>query len=755
MQPRLLAFAALVLCLSVTFAAKTHGGHPIARVIGMIQDLSDKAKEEGEAEAETYEKFEHWCTKSAKNLNKNIAKSREIIEVAQATVDGKSSEEESLMTEIGELETELRVQTKSAQDAAKEREEAQKLFEQSDQELNQTIQATQEAIDSLAAAASLLQVKDNEKAQTLCLGENSRACQRTLALMTMPLVMISLTSEQKDMFLALKSAGSPKTDSGSVVKMLKKLKLEFLDKKAALMQENMKAINEYELAKGARDNAIQIAEDAKKDKERFKGDISSLVTDTKLKLSDAKEDLKADTVTLQDNSVTCKIKADEWKQRTYMRKKEIEAMKFAMDTLERVSGVKAPQALLLSTQAVKSQDAAAPVETPAATALSHVMAALESMRKEGEAHQNSQMKMVARTMELKMGDEPTEKAAEKVDKVFTDELWKLKDEQLADDKKRHWCEIEVSKANASLVEKQEGMAELKAKMVDADATIGELSVDMSNNMKIVNTLNEESHDATLVRQEAQRENHLAVEDAQKAQQAISSAISTLQDYYNEAASAARAAASLLQERKASDAPETWPAGSFTGTAAGGDPGANIIKMLEDLNADFGKMEADTEAMENADQTAYEKIQKDSKVEIARRRTESELKDQERSRLREKLQNFKSSLKLTDRELASVERYLNELNQTCYGGNTTFEERKAERDELIAEYKDDQAHMAKAFKEKIEAEESIIPSMTLAKEKGASSPPAAVALPKTKDGSFLAPIKPASAAVTAANALSAR
>merc|ERR1719395_416517 len=67
--------------------------------------------------------------------------------------------------------------------------------------------------------------------------------------------------------------------SENVIELLKQLKLKFEDDKLAGTTAETNAVNAYELAKEARDNAIKAANKSKKEKEKELADTEKAIAD--------------------------------------------------------------------------------------------------------------------------------------------------------------------------------------------------------------------------------------------------------------------------------------------------------------------------------------------------------------------------------------------------------------------------------------------------------------------------------------------
>merc|ERR1712194_950177 len=156
-------------------------------------------------------------------------------------------------------------------------------------------------------------------------------------------------------------------------------------------------------------------------------------------------------------------------------------------------------------------------------------------------------------------------------------------------------------------------------------------------------------EATGIRKIGKKENALAVKDSEDAQSAIANAIAVLKDFYKSSGEIPKESYELLQAPVDLPAdPTTWDS-SYTGVAnADAQPGG-IVTVLETVSSDFAKMQAETEAQEESDQDAYQEDMKDCDIEKAWRTKESEMKEQEKKRLLEKLEGLQATHKGVSKE----------------------------------------------------------------------------------------------------------
>jgi len=211
-------------------------------------------------------------------------------------------------------------------------------------------------------------------------------------------------------------------------------------------------------------------------------------------------------------------------------------------------------------------------------------------------------------------------------------------------------------------------------------------------------------EATEIRETGKKENAEAIKDAQDAQTAVADATSVLETFYKESGMIEKEPYELVQAPvKLPDDPKTWDS-SYTGVADPKKPKSGVVSVLKAVASDFAKMEAETRAQEETDQSAYDEQMSSSEIEKARRAKENEMKSQEKKRLAERMEQLKKSKKHIDAELKALGQYLKDLEAACVKGDSTYEDRKKARAKEIEALKKTEGMLENAFKEKAKDEE---------------------------------------------------
>merc|ERR1719321_1358482 len=149
------------------------GEHPIDGVISLLQKLEIQSKEEGAAEAASFQKFTYWCKTSTKTLNKAIKTETSDISSLKDKIEGLTADISSLTEDIATLEADIAKMETQADKAKTVRDDEKDLYDEEQKNFEDTITAIDEAITTLKdSKASLLQTnvqKTMKKAEALAM----------------------------------------------------------------------------------------------------------------------------------------------------------------------------------------------------------------------------------------------------------------------------------------------------------------------------------------------------------------------------------------------------------------------------------------------------------------------------------------------------------------------------------------------------------------------------------------------------------
>ena len=105
-------------------------------------------------------------------------------------------------------------------------------------------------------------------------------------------------------------------------------------------------------------------------------------------------------------------------------------------------------------------------------------------------------------------------------------------------------------------------------------------------------------------------------------------------------------------------------------------------MLEVIESDFARLEADTKAAEASAQKEYDEFMTDSEVDKTKKSTDIEHKTAKKQDEEQALTTKKSDLEGTQKELDAALAYFDKLKPSCVDSGVSYEDRVARRKEEI-------------------------------------------------------------------------
>jgi len=199
----------------------------------------------------------------------------------------------------------------------------------------------------------------------------------------------------------------------------------------------------------------------------------------------------------------------------------------------------------------------------------------------------------------------------KVKKMIKDLIVKLMEEAAEEAEQKGWCDTELSTNEQTRKEKTEGVEALHAEIDELQASIAKLTEEITEPTAAVAALDEAVATATAIRKEEKAKNAETIKDAQEAQAAVAQALTVLREFYAKAA----VATALLQQPEIFDKPYTGMQGESGG----------VVGMLEVIESDFARLEAETTEAEAQAQKEYDQFMDDSAIDKEQKSTDIEHK----------------------------------------------------------------------------------------------------------------------------------
>jgi len=256
----------------------------------------------------------------------------------------------------------------------------------------------------------------------------------------------------------------------------------------------------------------------------------------------------------------------------------------------------------------------------------------------------------------------------KVKKMVKDLIVKLMEEANAESEHKGWCDTELSTNEQTRKEKTEAIETLHAEIDSLEATIAKLGEMIEHLTTSVSELDAAVAKATEVREAEKAKNTETIKDAQDAQTAVEQALTVLKEFYDKAGEAT----SFVQQPKVFDEPYKGMAGENGG----------VVGMIEVIQSDFARLESETSTAETTAAKEYEEFMQDSRVDKAQKTKDIEAKTGKKQNDSQMLQEAKTDLDGTQKELNAALSYYDKLKPSCVDAGESYEDRVARREEEI-------------------------------------------------------------------------
>jgi len=623
---------------------------PVQKVIEMMNGMLEKGKKEKHEEQVQFAAYKQFCDDTTVEKKRSIDEANEQIEVLKADIEKYTATASKLSKEIAEHEEDISVWSGDSKAATKVRE-----IEKADYDATHTDYT--ESIDALERAIAVLKKQAHDRKQSSLI----QLTQLKLVPDDAKRAIDAFLQQDPEEGLAVSApeANSYEFQSGGVIEMLEKLLDKFIAERTTLEKEEMNSKHAYDMLMQDLKAQIAQASQDRDEKSAFKAETLQSKADAKGDLEDTTSTRDADQKYLGDLTATCEQKASDFESRQQLRAEEIEAVEKAIEIISSgaVSGnagkhlpglLQKPALAQLRSQStsVNQQRVASYLQRRADALGSRVLSAL-AVRVEADPFV-------------------------KVKKMIKDLIVRLMEEANDEAEHKGWCDTELSTNEQTRKEKTQSVEMLHAEIDQLEASIAKLTEDITDLTKAVAELDSAMAKATKLRQDEKKTNTETIADSQEAQTAVAQALTVLKEFYAKAAEAT----ALLQQQP--ESPEIFDK-PYQGM---GSENGGVVGMLEVIESDFARLEADTKAAEASAQKEYDEFMTDSEVDKTKKSTDIEHKTAKKQDEEQALTTKKSDLEGTQKELDAALAYFDKLKPSCVDAGVSFEDRVARRKEEI-------------------------------------------------------------------------
>mmetsp|Transcript_39403 Transcript_39403/g.73143 ORF Transcript_39403/g.73143 Transcript_39403/m.73143 type:complete len:666 (+) Transcript_39403:60-2057(+) len=640
------------LCLSV-LASPSAAVTPVQKVIQLLDGMLAKGKEEKHAEQVQFAAYKQFCDDFDVEKGRAIAEAEEKIDVLSADIQKYTADAAQLTKEIAGHDEDISVWNGDIKAATKVR-----TIEKTDYDA--TNKDYSESIDALQRAIAILKKQAYDRKQKESLAQ-------VAALKNLNLVppeakkAIDLFFAQGMDEVALDSnapeANAYEFQSSTIIDMLEKLLDKFIDMRTTLQKEEMNAKHAFEMLMQDLNAQIDQGDKARTEKSSVKASTLQSKADATGDLTDTTTTKKEDSKIKAETAATCGTKASDFESRQQLRADEIVAIEKAIEILssEAVSGsaTKYLPTLIQKRKALAQLRASSPRDSQL-----RVAQFLQDQAKQLNSR-------VLAAVAVRVADDPFVK----VKKMIKDLIARLMEEASAESDHKAWCDEELATNAATRKEKTNQVATLQAEADELQATIDKLTQEMTELAAGVAALDAAMAENTEMRTAEKETNTKTIADAKEAQTAVAAALTVLKEFYAKAAEAT----SLVQRQ-----PEIFDS-PYKGMQA---ENGGVVGMLEVIETDFARLEAETTASETSSQKGYEEFMADSKADKKQKERDIEHKTVKKQDTEQALSLKKKDLAGTEKELSAALDYFDKLKPSCVNVGVSYDTRVSHRKDEI-------------------------------------------------------------------------
>jgi len=630
---------------------------PVQKVIQMMQDMLDKGAKEKHAEAVQFAKFKQFCDDVVPEKQKAISDANQMIEDLKADIFQYQTDAATLGEEIAKHDEDIAVWQGDLKAAGNVRDIEKADFDALHKDYTESIDALGRAIQVLKKQAydrkqaALLQIKN----LNLIPKEAKRAID----------VFLSRNQDEETLAVSAPEANAYEFQSQGIIDMLQKLLDEFVAELTAAEKAESESVHAFKMLTQDLNNNIEQTTAARDEKAALKAKKLQAKADAEGDLTDTTTTRDDDVKYLEDMTAECEQKAADFESRQKLRDEEIEAITKAIE--------------IISSSAVKgNSEKHLPQLLQGKTALAQLRAdGVSPTQKKVAAYLRMQSKQLNSRLLGALAMRVDADPFKKIKKLIKDLITKLLEEANEEATHKGWCDVELGTNKQTRFEKTEMVITLTAEIDELQASISHLSEQITELMEQVAQIDAEVAKATAIREAEKEKNTETIADAQEAQTAVSQALTVLREFYEKAGKAT----ALVQQQP--EAPEVFDE-PYKGM--GGESGG-VIGMLEVIQSDFARLEAETKAAESAAQKEYDQFMTDSEVSKTQKTQDIEHKTKLKQDQSKSMTEKQSDLEGTQKELDAALDYYEKLKPSCVDSGISYEDRVARREEEIQSLKE--------------------------------------------------------------------
>jgi len=621
--------------------------NPLGKVFELMGALEAKITKEGEAEAKAFKEFFEWCDESSKNLNNEIKTAKK--------------SKEKLTAKIDELASDIEVSDSKVEDLAKaistnegELKEATAIREKEAGEYGGFKTESESQIAAIGKAVAALE----KGAGGAFLQTPSAGLLRSL-LQSSKLNLENNDRDEVTSFLAASQESEYAPASGEITGILKQMGDEMSASLSQATKDENAAIKAHAALVAAKNKEIAANTEAIETKTVRVGELKVKIVEMKQDLSDTEAALVADQKFLADLEKNCATAQADWDKTCKVRAEEVLAL---ADTIKLLNS---DDALELFKKALPASSSFVQVQVDAREAKRR---ALELVK--AASGGRPQMDFISLALEGK------KVSFEKVLKMIDDMVALLKKEQVDDDAKKEYCNIQFDSLDDSKKGLERAISDSEVSIDDAKEMVKTLTSEVESLAAGIKALDKSVATATEQRKEENADFTELMAQDRAAKELLGVAKNRLNKFYNP---------SLVEPELVSvgvhahDKAAPPPAPELPGPHKKKTEESNgVIAMIDGIIADLDKEMTVAQAEEKDAQADYEKMMSDSATKRADDSKAISDKEGTKADTEAALMKHEENLKSQKKELMATLEVISALHSECDWLLQYFDVRKEAR-----------------------------------------------------------------------------
>lgn len=627
----------LILALGAVGAAS-----PISKVLELLGGMEEKTKAQGQEADAAFKDAEEFCRRRSDALGYSIKTYADKKEYLEADIEKSTSKLESVASTLQDS-----LQSTEANEA-----ELTKATEVRDKEKNNFADSEKSLLDTMDSMTRAVRALEKESASKRGKSESLLQVQQAPDILSALEAMVSgsmiSAADREGLAAFLQGMQAPvapayEARSGGVTEMLENLQDKAKAELYAIRTKETQSRSNYQLLRQSLNDEIKFAKEEANKLKAKQAEKSADKASSEKDLKETATSLSEDSKELDDFTVECRRKREDYKLQREDRAEEIKALAAAKDALGKTDGAAVKTYSFLQQQGQRNAR-----RYPGKKVV-------QLLREAARKSDSSAISLLARRVGNLMGEAQPEAGSDvfaKIREMITTMVSNMQKSLAEDTDHAQQCKIDMQAAKEKLAAKTSEVSDYQNKIDQAVSKSATLKSELSELQQTLSSLAEVKTNATRIRNKEIALFKKSEPEIQQGIEGVQTALKVLRDYY----------------------------GKDQGAATG------IVAMLEVVDADFAKNLAAMRVAESTSSEDFKKDEQEMKLEKTRKDQDAKYKKEAHQQLETDLAGLQSDAESSQSVLEDEKQYAETVTAKCVVTPESFEEKKARRQQEIDDLK---------------------------------------------------------------------